>query len=88
MGKPYDVVLIDVHMPFMSGHEATREIRRRFPAEQLPIVALTAAALVSERDEALEAGMNEFLTKPIDANRLRQVLVKLIGHKPNDRQRR
>ena len=88
MGKPFDVVLMDVQMPVMSGHEATREIRRRFAAEQLPIVALTAAALVSERDEALEAGMNEFLTKPIDANRLRQVLVKLIGHKPNDRQRR
>jgi len=84
MGKPYDAVLMDVQMPVMSGHEATRHVRRRFGAEELPIVALTAAALVSERDEALAAGMNEFLTKPIDAPRLRQALVRLIGHKDPD----
>ncbi|MEJ6001609.1 PAS domain-containing hybrid sensor histidine kinase/response regulator [Paucibacter soli] len=84
MGKPYDAVLMDVQMPVMSGHEATRQIRRRFNAEELPIVALTAAALVSERDEALASGMNEFLTKPIDAPRLRQALVRLIGHKDPD----
>ncbi|MDT8999393.1 PAS domain S-box protein [Paucibacter sp. APW11] len=84
MGRPYDAVLMDVQMPVMSGHEATRQVRRRFSASELPIVALTAAALVSERDEALAAGMNEFLTKPIDAPRLRQVLVRLIGHKDPD----
>ena len=79
MGKPFDAVLMDVQMPVMSGHEATREVRRSFSAAQLPIVALTAAALVSERDEALAAGMNDFLTKPIDAPRLRDTLVRLIG---------
>jgi len=87
MGKPFDAVLMDVQMPVMSGHEATRQVRRRFNAEELPIVALTAAALVSERDEALAAGMNDFLTKPIDAPRLRQTLVRLIGHKDNDQTR-
>jgi len=87
MGRPFDAVLMDVQMPVMSGHEATREIRRRFDADTLPIVALTAAALVSERDEAIAAGMNEFLTKPIDAPRLRQTLIRLIGHKENDAQR-
>ncbi|MDM4766917.1 PAS domain-containing hybrid sensor histidine kinase/response regulator [Pelomonas sp. SE-A7] len=87
LGKPYDAVLMDVQMPVMSGHEATRIVRRRFSAAELPIVALTAAALISERDEALAAGMNDFLTKPIDALRLRQVLVRLIGHKDNDKQR-
>ncbi|MBV8468946.1 MAG: PAS domain S-box protein [Burkholderiaceae bacterium] len=86
MGKPFDMVLMDVQMPVMSGHEATRLIRRRFNAEQLPIVALTAAALVNERDEALLAGMNEFLTKPIDAPRLHQVLVRLIGQRDGDKQ--
>jgi PAS domain S-box-containing protein len=80
MGKPFDAVLMDVQMPVMSGHEATRQLRERFTATQLPIVALTAAALTQERDEALAAGMNEFLTKPIDAQRLRQVLVKLTAH--------
>jgi len=84
MGKPFDAVLMDVQMPVMSGHEATREIRRRFDAQTLPIVALTAAALVSERDEAMAAGMNEFLTKPIDTPRLQQVLLRLIGRRNLD----
>ncbi len=83
-GKPFDVVLMDVQMPVMSGHEATRIIRKHHDAEDLPIIALTAAALVSERDEALAAGMNDFLTKPIDAPRLRQVLVQLIGQRDPD----
>ncbi len=87
MGKPFDAVLMDVQMPVMSGHEATREVRRRFGAEELPIIALTAAALISERDEALASGMNEFLTKPIDAPKLRATLVRLIGHRDNDRNR-
>jgi CheY-like chemotaxis protein len=87
MGKPFDAVLMDVQMPVMSGHEATRQIRRRFSAEALPIVALTAAALLSEREEAQAAGMNDFLTKPIDALRLRATLVRLIGHHDNDQRR-
>jgi len=81
MGKPFDAVLMDVQMPVMSGHEATRVLRQRHPADELPIVALTAAALVSERDDALAAGMNDFLTKPIDATKLRQTLLRLIGDK-------
>ncbi|CAN5151587.1 hypothetical protein BH11PSE10_BH11PSE10_07990 [soil metagenome] len=87
MGKPFDAVLMDVHMPVMSGHEATRQVRERFDAAELPIIALTAAALISERDEALAVGMNEFLTKPIDAPKLRQALVRLIGHRDNDKTR-
>jgi len=78
-GEPFDVVLMDVQMPVMGGHEATREVRKRIPAELLPIVALTAAALVSEREEALAAGMNDFLTKPVDTARLYQTLVRLTG---------
>ena len=78
-GQAFDLVLMDVQMPVMGGHEATRALRARFDAKTLPIVALTAAALVSERDEALAAGMNGFLTKPIDAQRLRQVLSDLLG---------
>jgi CheY-like chemotaxis protein len=66
VGKPFDIVLMDVQMPVMGGHDATRELRKHFTADELPIVALTAAALVSERDDAFAAGMNDFLTKPID----------------------
>lgn len=75
-GTPFDGVLMDVQMPVMSGHEATRELRKMPAARGLPIVALTAAALVTERDEALRAGMDDFLTKPIDAEKLKAVLRK------------
>jgi PAS domain S-box-containing protein len=75
-GDPFDAVLMDVQMPVMSGHEAARELRRHYAAQHLPILALTAAALVSERDDAMRAGMNDFLTKPIDAPKLRQSLAR------------
>ena len=87
IGRPFDVVLMDVQMPVMSGHEATRLLRRSFSAEQLPIIALTAAALISEREEALAAGMNDFLTKPIDAPKLRQALVRWSGRTDNQHAR-
>src|SRR6185295_3554671 len=77
-GSPFDIVLMDVQMPGMSGHEVTRHLRQRYDRHALPIVALTAAALVSEREDALAAGMNDFLTKPIDADRLRQTLCNVL----------
>jgi PAS domain S-box-containing protein len=77
-GAPFDLVLMDVHMPVMSGHAAVRTLRERFDAQALPIIALTAAALVGERDEALASGMNDFLTKPIDAARLRETLARYL----------
>jgi len=78
-GALFDAVLMDVQMPVMSGHEATRVLRRDYSAERLPIIALTAAALVSEREQALAAGMNDFLTKPIDEKRLQQALLRWVG---------
>jgi PAS domain S-box-containing protein len=75
-GVPFDLVLMDVQMPVMGGHAAARELRRRHAAAVLPIIALTAAALASERDEALASGMNDFLTKPIDAQRLHDTLLQ------------
>jgi CheY-like chemotaxis protein/anti-sigma regulatory factor (Ser/Thr protein kinase) len=77
-GSPFDVVLMDVQMPVMSGYEATR-ILRALPGPRLPIVALTAAALVSEREAALAAGMDDFLTKPIEGERLRATLLRWCG---------
>ncbi|HMO45513.1 MAG TPA: PAS domain S-box protein [Rubrivivax sp.] len=85
-GSLFDAVLMDVQMPVMSGHEATRALRRDYGAEQLPIIALTAAALVSEREQALAAGMNDFLTKPVDALRLRRTLLRWIAPRRAARQ--
>ncbi len=76
-GGRIDAVLMDVQMPVMGGHEATRQLRREFSAEQLPIIALTAA--VSEREQALAAGMNDFLLKPIQVSLLRQALARWIS---------
>jgi PAS domain S-box-containing protein len=77
-GRPFDLVLMDVQMPVQGGHEATRLLRRRFGRDELPIIALTAAALTSEREEALAAGMNDFLTKPLDAQRLQDTLLRWV----------
>jgi PAS domain S-box-containing protein len=77
--KPFDAVLMDVHMPRLSGHAAARLLRDRFGERTPPIIALTAAALVSEREEALRAGMRDFLTKPVNAERLRNVLASWVG---------
>ncbi|WP_019895760.1 hybrid sensor histidine kinase/response regulator [Hydrogenovibrio halophilus] len=62
--QSFDLILMDIQMPGMDGYETTRRIRQRHPA--VPIIALTAAALIEDRDKALEAGMNEHLPKPID----------------------
>jgi CheY-like chemotaxis protein len=77
-GRPFDAVIMDVQMPVMGGHEAARELRKHYDATTLPVIALTAAALVSERDEAMRAGMDDFLTKPIDAGKLRGALASLV----------
>ena len=78
-GQHIHAVLMDVQMPGMSGYEVTRRLRERWSARQLPVIALTAAALVSEREQALAAGMNDFVTKPIDPDRLRRALLRALS---------
>jgi CheY-like chemotaxis protein len=67
---PFDLVLMDVQMPDLDGIETTRRIRADSADVLPPIVALTAGALASERERALEAGMNDFISKPFDPDLL------------------
>ncbi|WP_338845639.1 response regulator [Massilia sp. W12] len=76
---PYDAVLMDCQMPVMDGYQATREIRRNPAWAALPVIALTAHALLGEREKSLAAGMNEHLTKPIQPDQLYQTLLDWIG---------
>jgi CheY-like chemotaxis protein len=81
-GTPYDLVLMDVHMPELDGLEATRRIRAAEAAMNLPrtrIVALTANAFGEDRDACLAAGMDDFLVKPLDRDRLADILAKGLG---------
>ena len=65
-----DLVLMDVMMPIMDGYEAMRAIRANPVYRQLPIMALTAKAMKGDQEKAIEAGANEYMSKPIDMNRL------------------
>ena len=69
-GEQFDAVLMDMHMPVMSGYDATAALRRDYTANQLPVIALTAAALTEEKERCLALGVNEFLTKPVEARKL------------------
>jgi two-component system sensor histidine kinase/response regulator len=77
-GNDYDVVLMDMQMPVMDGIEATRIIRSNPRYESLPIIAMTANAMASDRQLCLNAGMNDHIAKPIDPDQLFGVLLRWI----------
>jgi CheY-like chemotaxis protein len=82
-GEPYDLILMDLHMPGLDGLDAARRIRAlEDDGARTPIVALTANAFAEDRDAALSAGMDDFLVKPLDRDRLRQILDAIPRHSP------
>ncbi|MFC1750100.1 PAS domain S-box protein [Pseudomonadota bacterium] len=80
---PFDVVLMDLQMPKMDGYEATERLRQIFSDQQLPIIAMTAHALQTERQRSIELGMNDYLTKPIHMDTLFKTLMKWVKPRNN-----
>jgi len=78
----FDAILMDVHMPVMDGYSATRAIRAQPSTATIPIVALTADAIASERARGLAGGMDEHVTKPIVPDHLREILERVLDSGP------
>ena len=82
----YDAVLMDIQMPDLDGLAATRKIRGLpGPTARVPVIALTANAMKGYRDACLEAGMNDYVSKPIDPEALQAALARQTGIDPAPR---
>jgi CheY-like chemotaxis protein len=76
--NPYDLIIMDIHMPKMNGYQASQLIRKlEKEGKHIPILALTASALTSDRDHCFEAGMDDYLSKPINIDMLEAKLAEL-----------
>lgn len=79
--QPFDAILMDLEMPEMDGLDATRNIRAQWPAEVLPIIAVTAQAMRGDRERCLDAGMNGYLSKPVNPELLYTTLLDMLRKK-------
>jgi CheY-like chemotaxis protein len=77
-----DCVLMDMQMPVMDGLEATRRLRAQERLRRLPIIAMTANASTQDRRACMAAGMNDFVSKPVEPKRLLDIVARWAGHKP------
>ena len=81
--KP-DLILMDLGLPVLSGWEAAQQLKASVETKSIPIIALSAHALDGEREKALNAGCDEFETKPVDLERLLQKVARLIAAEKAD----
>jgi two-component system cell cycle response regulator DivK len=83
-----NLILMDISLPVMDGYEATRQIKANPATRPIPIIALTAHAMSGDREKCLEAGCDEYETKPVDLPRLLEKIEKLVSENQNDSTRR
>ncbi len=77
---PYDLILMDVQMPEMDGYAATRTIRlSKQDHHNIPIIALTANAMKGDREKCLQAGMDDYISKPVDPKCLQEKIEKWVS---------
>ena len=83
----YDLILMDIQMPNMDGHQATQEIRRLADKQKagIPIVAMTANAFEEDRKKALAKGMNGHVAKPVDAEKLKRTILSALSRRTNNK---
>ena len=78
-----DLILMDMSLPIIDGWEATRLIKAEPATSKIPIIALTAHAMQGDREKALEAGCDDYDTKPVELPRLLKKIESLVGHAPD-----
>jgi two-component system cell cycle response regulator DivK len=74
-----DLILMDMSLPVMTGWDATRELKADPDTKTIPVIALTAHAMQGDREQAMEAGCEDFDTKPVELKRLLEKMEKLLG---------
>jgi CheY-like chemotaxis protein len=77
-----DLVLLDIHMPRLDGFGVIRQLRANPAYADVPVIALTASAMASDRDSVLAAGFSEYISKPVNMSLLRREIARLLENRP------
>ncbi len=78
-GERPDLILMDIHLPGMTGYEAVRRLKANPATASIPVVAITAQAMRGEEEKARAAGCDAYLTKPLDAGTFREMVARFLG---------